>query len=203
MLTPAAVQWQMPRANDGEKRGNVSLRKNADLVGQAQHWPTPWQSDHKGSGENVYRPDGKSRMDQLAYAAEQGFHCLPPDPQPKNGEQCSSSRPGSGQRLNPAFVCWLMGWPYWWTNTALTNSVKQATAWWRYRLQQHLLSFFGVPDSMQFYASGHDPATDSGSCPQRRAPDMTAGTCVLCGHPLNDHAEMAIDEAEEREHGRQ
>jgi hypothetical protein len=35
-----------------------------------------------------------------------------------------AERPDSRRRLNPAFGCWLMGWPCWWTNPAITSSAR-------------------------------------------------------------------------------
>ena len=46
-------------------------------------------------------------------------------------------------RLNPAFACWLMGWPWWWTNPALTSSAKSAMASYRCALALHLSSCCG------------------------------------------------------------
>jgi DNA (cytosine-5)-methyltransferase 1 len=43
--------------------------------------------------------------------------CFPPGPNDRKawGESSSSTR-ASRRRLNPAFVCWLMGWPFLWTH---------------------------------------------------------------------------------------
>lgn len=46
-------------------------------------------------------------------------------------------------RLNPAFACWLMGWPLWWTNPGLTSCAKSAMELYRCRLLQHLSSLCG------------------------------------------------------------
>jgi len=42
------VSWPTPRANDAEKRGQVSMREFPELVSAAQHWPTPAARDSKG-----------------------------------------------------------------------------------------------------------------------------------------------------------
>lgn len=47
------------------------------------------------------------------------------------------------QRLNPAFGCWLMGWPFWWTNPGITNSVKSEMVSYRFALRSHLSSLLG------------------------------------------------------------
>jgi site-specific DNA-cytosine methylase len=51
------------------------------------------------------------------------------------------------RRLNPAFGCWLMGWPSWWTNPGITSSVKSEMASYRCRLQSHLSSLLGEQES--------------------------------------------------------
>jgi hypothetical protein len=38
------------------------------------------------------------------------------------------------KRLNPAFVCWLMGWPWFWTHPGLTSSGPAATEFTRWLL---------------------------------------------------------------------
>lgn len=53
---------------------------------------------------------------------------------------------GSLPRLNPAFAAWLMGWPWWWTNPALTSCAKSAMASYRSKLLQQLSSLCGDLD---------------------------------------------------------
>jgi hypothetical protein len=50
-------------------------------------------------------------------------------------------------RLNPAFGCWLMGWPSWWTNPGITSSVKSEMVSYRLRLQSHLSFLLGEQES--------------------------------------------------------
>lgn len=114
LLTGQAVatseHWSTPRASDGEKGGpNMAFGAGGTpLPAQAAHWPTPAAQNWKGSSEgSITRQDGKSRMDILCYAAEQGFPHSPPDPQTTDGLASSPQR----RRLNPLFVEWLMGWP--------------------------------------------------------------------------------------------
>jgi len=60
------------------------------------------------------------------------------------GDLASSANPhGVRRRLNPAFVCWLMGWPWWWTRAAPISCAAQEMAWWRFRLLQCLSSLCG------------------------------------------------------------
>lgn len=61
----------------------------------------------------------------------------PAQPMP-DGETSSESAPDARPRLNPVFVCWLMGWPSHWTRAEPISSGAQETALWRSKLQQHL-----------------------------------------------------------------
>ena len=86
------------------------------------------------------RPDGKSRMDMLDWKAEAFSR---QDQAMKDGEQLLRGIPTSRPRLNPAFACWLMGWPSWWTNPGITSSVKLEMESYRFALRQQLLSLCG------------------------------------------------------------
>ena len=57
-----------------------------------------------------------------------------------DGRELSPTGRTLRRRLNPAFGCWLMGWPIWWTNPALINCVRSEMESYRFRLQSHLLS---------------------------------------------------------------
>jgi hypothetical protein len=59
-LNRDAVTWATPRANDAEKRGNVTHRPNMpDLVGQSQNWPTPRSTD--GSKGDLMLPSAAAQ----------------------------------------------------------------------------------------------------------------------------------------------
>jgi hypothetical protein len=136
-LARDAQMWGTPRASDGEKGGpNMAFGAGGTpLPSQAANWPTPAAQNVKGSSEgSIHRADGKSRMDILHYAAEQGFSLPAPETQP-HGLPSSDPRltwrrlrrlvisthgrgvwkrmaaSGGKRRLNPSFVEWLMGWP--------------------------------------------------------------------------------------------
>jgi len=133
----AAAMWGTPRASDAEKGGpNMKFGSGGTpLPAQAAQWPTPAAQNHKGSSpDSVTRADGKSRMDILHYAAEQGFS-HPDQATPQHGPTLSQilriwrhlrasviathkratwrrlMRSRTKRRLNPLFVEWLMGWP--------------------------------------------------------------------------------------------
>jgi len=131
--------WTTPQAHDVTMRGSgqvpTAKAGNACLARDAAQWPMPAAQNVKGSSpDSVTRSDGKSRMDILHYAAEQGFSHPAPETQP-HGPTLSQLRriwrPLRGsliashgratwrrlwtgrtkRRLNPLFVGWLMGWP--------------------------------------------------------------------------------------------
>jgi len=136
-LARDAAMWGTPRASDAEKGGpNQSFGAGGTpLPAQAANWPTATTRDHKGSSPNsVTRKDGKSRLDMLDFAAEQGFSRPVPaitthGPtlsqlrriwRPLRASVMRSHKPATWRRLikgrnkrrlNPLFVEWLMGWP--------------------------------------------------------------------------------------------
>lgn len=65
------------------------------------------------------------------------------------GPESSPTAPTSRRRLNPAFGCWLMGWPCWWTNPAITSCARSEMELYRSRLQSQLSSLLGEPGSSQ------------------------------------------------------
>lgn len=131
--------WGTPRGSDGEKGGpNMSFGSGGTpLPAQAANWPTATTRDYKGSSSaSLTRKDGKSRLDMLDFAAEQGF--AHPDPltwtpgkmslpsirmarrlyrsaisrlSPATLRRLSRRDSFRRRRLNAVFVEWLMGWP--------------------------------------------------------------------------------------------
>jgi hypothetical protein len=70
----------------------------ATVAETASMWPTPASRDWKDTGDmsgSMIRKDGKSRMDTLGRLTFNG----------------SDAQTESKGQLNPAFVCWLMGYP--------------------------------------------------------------------------------------------
>jgi len=116
--------WATPTGND--HKGGVPAddrnTTNARQAGQTERsWATPAATDgqkapkcHKGG--NLSLPEQVRR----------GQPCSSPQDQPTTaGPTSSPITPGLRRRLNPAFVCWLMGLPWWWANPALTSCVRQ------------------------------------------------------------------------------
>lgn len=134
ILNYDVLLWTSPVATDRANRGNRK-RKNghagggeSNLADDAQQWPTPAARDHKSGEASEETASNNSRpLNEAVLSSPQGPM-----------QTGSRSQNGSGRRLNPAFVCWLMGWPDWWTRTGLTNCDALATAWsqWRQQLQQ-------------------------------------------------------------------
>ena len=144
-LQAQVENWPTPRANDAEKNGNVSRDKRNGLVGKVVVWPTPASRDAKGANSLLHCEEigtGRKHMDQLPNFVAHS----PSSPQVRvtsvSGIELSpTDRPTVlRRRLNPAFVCWLMGWPWWWTNPVHNSSGQQATASYLFKLRMHLAS---------------------------------------------------------------
>lgn len=52
-----------------------------------------------------------------------------------DGVEFSLTRRTSRPRLNPAFACWLMGWPWWWTHPDPINFGAEEMESYRYKLR--------------------------------------------------------------------
>lgn len=145
-LNDQVDKWPTPMAGTPAQNGN-SMAGNSDfsrrVMALAETWPMPCVVMFKGSSpDSVTRVDGKSRMDRLDYATEQGFPISPRGRQVPDGSMFSPhtrflrralliwTRPRvrsrkqlrawvirvGKKRLNPYFVEWLMGWPRGWTD---------------------------------------------------------------------------------------
>ena len=154
-LSRGSALWMTPSVSNSQgneytrDRGTPGLER-LTLTGQAQHWPTPASRDFRtpNSQESQSRRS-HSGGEQLPNFVE--HHFLHPVHSTLDGRRLSPTDRTLPRRLNPAFACWLMGWPTWWTNPALTSSVRSEMGLYRCRLQQHLCSFFGelgLPEGM-------------------------------------------------------
>jgi len=136
ILNYDVLKWTSPFATDQANRGNRK-RKNghagggeSNLADDVQQCPSPQARDHKSGAASEETASKNSRPLNEAVLSSL------PDQTPTG----SKSRNGSGRRLNPAFVCWLMGWPAWWTRTGLTSCDALETEWfhWQQQLQRAL-----------------------------------------------------------------
>ena len=141
-LSRDAATWSTPHANRSTGAGSTGRDGGLNLQSQVAMWPTPAARDHKGANSTDHvtgTGGGRKHMGQLANFVEHS----PLVPQTSVGSPSSPSDHGSRPRLNPAFGCWLQGWPCWWTNRGLTNSVKLEMASWRLKQQRLLQVLLG------------------------------------------------------------
>jgi hypothetical protein len=126
--------WCSPQAPPGGNTSRGGDRIDEPLLGgQVQAWPTPNARDHKGT-DLESRNGGAS----LSHAAQTGefSHSSPQGPAP-TGEPSPNT---SGRRLSPAFVCWLMGAPWFWTRAEPISFGAEETRAYRSKLQSLLSS---------------------------------------------------------------
>lgn len=116
-LLNGLMTWSTPRASDGAKGGpNQSFGAGGQplpaQMHQAAAWVTPSARDWKDSaGMATTRPDGRSRIDQLPHQ----MVATAPSGQITNGSSATTVKRGAP---NPAFPCWLMGFPAEWVSGA-------------------------------------------------------------------------------------
>lgn len=162
-LTGATKNWPTPNAsmmNDGESPESFQAR--ADRLKEKHHntngagrplavaaaaWPTPNSRDHKGS--DLSTRNGGASLSHFAETGERTHGSPQSSPQVPvtsiHGGELSPTDPStaSRRRLNPAFVCWLMGWPWWWTNPGEISFARQAMESYLSRLRMLLSSLLG------------------------------------------------------------
>ncbi len=158
-LSAQTAQWPTPGAGD-DRGASVGWDAAADrhaAIGQhkqmmlrdmaprvTEQWPTPASRDFRTPNSQESQESQESRTihggEQLPNYVEHHFS-LHPVHSTLDGRPLSPTARTLRRRLNPAFGCWLMGWPIWWTNPGLTNCARSAMESWRFRLQQHLSSY--------------------------------------------------------------
>ena len=153
-------QWLTPNVPNG---GPNQAGSKGDLMlpSAAAQWPTPASRDYRTPNSQESQESRKhTGGEQLPNYIE--HHFLPLAPQIPSGEKFSApvvsvhgaelsptTRPEhvlGRLRLNPAFGCWLMGWPSWWTNPGLTSSVRSEMVSYRRKLAAQLSFCLGDPD---------------------------------------------------------
>lgn len=141
LLPLQAARWSTPAASD-DKRGtspyseaeiNRPQGKPMTLAKDVACWPTPAQTDgdkapKKHKGGNPSLPSAASSH-QVQVTID--------------GLNCYAKVPGLRLRLNPAFVCYLMGTPFWWTRAEPISFAAAEMVAFRSKLRWHLSNFFG------------------------------------------------------------
>lgn len=140
-----------PRATDGTNGGPNQAGSKGDLMlpSATAQWPTPASRDYKGANSAdhaLVTGGGRKHMDQLANFVEHSPYS-PLAQETPVGQESSQTAQTSPRRLNPAFDCWLMGWPVWWTNPGITNSVRSEMELYRSRLHSQLSFLLGEQGS--------------------------------------------------------
>lgn len=141
MLPSMAAQWATPTSSENSNRTTKMAPSHGNghgvvLAGQACSWPTPMAAD---DGSKVTETSNQPGLIGAAAQFSRQVHSI------RDGRELSPTVRTLRPRLNPAFACWLMGWPIWWTNPGITSSVKSEMESYRYRLRSQFSSLLGEP----------------------------------------------------------
>jgi hypothetical protein len=115
-LGDAVQMWPTPTAHpdNSNKNGKFKNPTLGDAVRDKETWPTPTASDWKGRGPNS-KQQGLSEV--VKYPTPQARDYKGPSGRSMKGlERDLPTAVGSGGRLNPTWVEWLMGFPTGWTD---------------------------------------------------------------------------------------
>jgi hypothetical protein len=114
-LAYAVVRWPTPNARDWKDSGPTQGNRQSPEIGTlVARFPTPTKDDARGVVSQ-----GKPNQFQMLR---------------RPAEHLGVS---TGDKLNPAWVEWLMGWPVGWTDLAPLSSMEswqaqsEAGTWWR------------------------------------------------------------------------
>jgi len=143
-IAGVAQMWSTPVVpkGGGMHRGNERSTE-ALLPGQAVQWPTPAARDFRSESggaatmNHFNRPAGPS-LGAFVQHSNSPLVRLTID-----GQESLSITSGSVPRLNPAFVFWLMGMPWWWGNPEQISFAQREMELFRCRLRQQLSSLCG------------------------------------------------------------
>lgn len=135
--------WPTPVAHDakgGKTPAQIDAMRKSTGAGVSNlnevtaQWHTPLACDARGSAGR----DSKELPNQAMLFS-------PQDQVISDGAPSSPAAPTSRRRLNPAFACWLMGWPWWWTRIEAISFAAQEMESYRFRLR--LLLYYLTGDS--------------------------------------------------------
>lgn len=145
-LQTAVALWPTATVCGNHNRKGLSKTSGDGLATAAKNWPTPATRDYKGanSAEHLTNGTGRLHLDQLPNYVEHIF--LPKAQNQSDGGRSLPNNTGSRPRLNPAFVCHLMGWPIWWTHPEAISSAPAEMALYRSKQQLPLSYLLGEPE---------------------------------------------------------
>jgi len=164
-LTGATSQWASPNGMGGGSVSRGGERIDEPLLaGQAQQWATPNSHERTQTPREVdhgiqlanqvdqwQTPAGQMHTSRCQVGAEEREDLLPDQAAnfsplvpvtSTDGIELSPTALSTSERrrLNPAFVCWLMGSPWWWTRADPISFAAQEMV--AFRCKQHYrLSF--------------------------------------------------------------
>ena len=141
-LARTAELWPTPRA---EERCQYNSRDEyVALSRSVTSWPTPSTRDFRtpNSQDSQQRRNADSKRGQQLCNFASHDSSLPAPTNSTDGAKCSKSTMHL-PRLNPLFVCWLMGWP----RIAPSGSAFSATEWSRFKqlMRSALFGLLCVP----------------------------------------------------------
>ena len=151
-LTDAVRTWPTPRAITGgaesaERKQELGRTESGggDLQAAAENWPTPGAGDDRGPNPSWAK--AAERHAKNGVNKQMGLRDFAvSSPQVRaisvSGGELSPTdlQTFLRRRLNPAFVCWLMGWPWWWTNPVRISFARQEMESYLSRLRTLLAS---------------------------------------------------------------
>lgn len=98
-----------------DRRDTTATSIDSQVRAEMGCWATPSARDHKDTGDlsnSMTRQDGKSRLDTLP---RQAFGVT------TTGSSAPMAKRGGSPQLNPAFVCWVMGFPQGWLRSMVSG----------------------------------------------------------------------------------
>ena len=132
---------------DPERQKRPGTKITIGIAAAAENWTAPASRDYR-------TPNSQESQESRNHAGGEqlpnflGHNFLHPALSTIDGRELSPTAQTLPRRLNPAFACWLMGWPIWWTNPALTSCARSAMALYRSRLLSRLSSCCGAQASV-------------------------------------------------------
>lgn len=138
-------EWQRFGQRKSAGASRQAQVANFGLKDQVSQWATPTSSESSNRTTKSAPSHGNGHGMVLAGQAADFSTSLRPVRSTIDGRELSPTDRTLRRRLNPAFACWLMGWPTWWTNPGITNSVRSEMASYRSKLRSQLSLLLGEP----------------------------------------------------------